>query len=161
MQGMIANAKEIITTGNFCKEVSERVRRQTGVTVSPEQLKSSMSVSLCNDETTCYYFKVTNVQQQLAADIAQVAGSLLSDMFKDMGYAIAVDEIDTPQPAAAPDGKNVTRNAIIGFIIGIALSAVIVFVVSKFDVVVRSKEKLESNFDFPILGVIPRPESNK
>lgn len=161
MQGMIANAKEIINTGNFCEEVSDRVSRQTKVNVSADRLMSSMSVSLCNDETTCYYFKVTSTNKQLAADIARVAGSLLSDMFKDMGYAIAVDEIDSPQPADAPDGKNVTRNAIIGALIGAFLSAMIIFIISKFDVVIRSKEKLEGAFDYPILGVIPRPESNK
>jgi len=161
MQGMISNAKEIITTVDFCEEVQERVQRRTGTKVSVSELKSAMSVSLCNDETTCYFLKVTTTKNQLSVEIAEVAGELLSEMFKDMGYAIAVDRIDTPRPAEAANSKNTARNAIIGFAIGAVVCAIVVFVFSKFDVVVRSKEKLESSFDLPILGVIPRPESNK
>lgn len=161
MQGMIANAKEIINTTDFCEEIRDRIQRRTGISVSVSELKSSMSVSLCNDETTCYYFNVTTTKNQLSVEIAEVAGELLSEMFKDMGYAIEVDRIDTPRPASAPNSKNTSRNAVIGFAVGAIFSALIVFLFARFDVVIRSKEKLESNFDIPILGVIPRPESNK
>lgn len=161
MQGMISNAKEIITTFDFCEEVRDRVSKRTGINISVAELKNAMSVSLCNDETTCYYLKVTTTKNQLSVEIAEVAGELLSEMFKDMGYAIAVDRIDTPRPADVKNSKNELRNAIIGFAVGFVISALVVFVVAKFDVIVRSKEKLESNYDIPILGVIPRPESNK
>lgn len=161
MQGMIANAKEIINTGDFCEEVSDRISRRTNIRLSAAELKSTMSVSLCNEETTCYYLKVTTTENQLSVEIAEVAGELLSEMFKDMGYAIEIDRIDTPRPASAPDSKNTTRNAIIGFAIGAVLTSLIVFIRAKFDVAIRSKDKLEAEIDIPILGVIPRPEMNK
>lgn len=156
MQGMIANAKEIINTNDFC----ENVKRALGTDLSANQIKSTMSISLCNSETTCYYFKVTSDDPRLSYEIADVAGELLRSNVQNMGYAIRVDRIDSPSIPSGPDSKNSVRNFAIGFAIGFILSALAVFIRSRFDVVIRTKEKLESNFDIPVLGVIPRPESN-
>ena len=60
----------------------------------------------------------------------------------------------------APDGKNVLRNAIIGFAGGMIATMLLIFVASRFDVTIRSKEELERAIDVPILGVIPRYDGN-
>ena len=52
--------------------------------------------------------------------------------------------------------KNIFTNALIGVLIGAVVSMLGIFVYSIFDVVIRDKKKLEDNFDFPVLGVIPR-----
>ena len=75
-------------------------------------------------------------------------------------YAVTIDLKDDPALPTSPDSKNVVRNAVIGFAGGFLLAALAVFVISKLDVVVRSREKLEDNFDMPVLGVIPRLESD-
>ncbi len=157
MQGMIANAKELINTKDFC----DNVRKEIGTDLTVNQLMKTMSVSLCNNDTTCYYFDVTTEDPRLSYEIANVAGELLRQQFVDMGYAIRIERIDSPRVAEGPDSKNTTRNVIIGFAIGFVLSVLTVFVIAKFDVVIRSKEKLESSFDIPVLGVIPRPDANK
>ena len=157
MQGMIANAKEIINTRDFCQSVKDSV--ETDLTA--KQLMSTMSVSLCNTDTTCYFFDVTAKDPDLAYKIADVAGELLRQKFVDMGYAIRIERIDTPVVPGEADDKNVLRNAVIGFAVGMVLSTLVIFVNSKFDVIIRSKEKLENSFDIPILGVIPKPENSK
>ena len=43
---------------------------------------------------------------------------------------------------------------------GAVLTALIVFVVAKLDIVIRSKEKLEQSFNVPVIGVIPRFETD-
>ena len=154
MQGMIANAKEIINTLDFCNDVKAAV--ETDMTA--KQIMSTMSVSLCNNETTCYFFDVTAADPDLAYSIAMAGGELLCKKFIDMGYAIRIEQIDTPVMPQNADSKNTLRNIVIGFAIGFVLSALVVFVRAKFDVIVRNKEKLENTFDIPILGVIPRPE---
>ena len=157
MQGMIANAKEIINTKDFCESVRENV----GTKLTTSQLMSTMSVSLCNTETTCYFFDVKTNDKRLSYEIAEVAGELLRQQFIDMGYAIKIVRIDSPRIAQAADSKNTTRNAVIGFAGGFILSLLAVFFISKFDVVIRTREKLENTFDIPILGTIPKPEANK
>ncbi len=158
MQSMIANIREIIKTNNFCEEVIDRLENRENLTSS--QLKNMMTVTLANAETTCYYFDVTTSDKELSQEIAKVGGALLLERFKKMGYAIDVQEIDTPIIPASADSKNVLRNTVIGFAVGLVVSMLTIYLISKFDIVVRSKEKLENSFDIPILGVIPKPESD-
>lgn len=160
MQSMIANSKEIINTNDFCSTVLSSVK-DGDLNMTTGQLMSAMSVTLCNAETTCYYFNVTTTNNRWSYEIAEVAGELLRQQFIDMGYAIKIVRIDSPRIASAPDSKNTTRNVVIGFAAGLILSLLCVFFISKFDVVIRSREKLENTFDVPILGVIPKPETNK
>lgn len=118
-------------------------------------IKGGMSVSLTGANTTCYYFNVTTEDPQLSLAIASAAGEILSERLIDTGYAIKVDCIGVPRLPSAPDSKNVVRNAIIGCLAGALLAMLAVFVISKLDVVVRSKEKLENSFNIPVIGVIP------
>ncbi len=159
MQGMIANIREIIKTNNFRQDVVEKLGK--GDELDPASLSGMMTVTLANSETTCYYFDVTTEDPELSKEIAAAGGELLLQKFKGMGYAIDVLEIDTPVLPNAPDDKNVIRNAAIGFAVGLVASMLVIYIISRFDIIVRSKEKLEENFDIPVLGVIPKPETDE
>lgn len=171
MQVMISNAKEMINTNNFAIEVVKRLaaKEEPGVELSEaqiasraEQVKKMMKVSLSGTDTTCYYFEVTTSTPTRAQAIADIAGQLLVEEYKDKTvYAIEIARIDDPVLPDKPDSKNEIRNAVIGFAGGFLLSLVAIFVFSKFDTVVRTKEALEDNFDLPILGVVPRIEADK
>jgi len=122
-------------------------------------LRSMMSVSLSSDDTTCYKLNVTTTDPDLARDVAVVAGEELVKIYQfETKYAIEIIQLDDPTVPVAPNSKNVSRNAIIGFVGGLLLSLLVIFVLSRFDVVIRSREKIEESFDVPILGVIPRVE---
>jgi len=60
-----------------------------------------------------------------------------------------------------PDSSNAVRNAVVGFGIGFVASMLVVFVMAKMDVVIRSRETIEAAFDIPVLGGIPRYEVEK
>ena len=123
--------------------------------ISVGMIRGAMSVSLTGANTTCYNFRVTTSDPILSLAIATAAGEILSERLIQTGYAIKVDCIGVPRLPSAPDSKNVVKNAIIGCFAGALISMLAVFVISKLDVIVRSKEKLESNFNIPIIGVIP------
>ena len=167
MQGMIANIREIINTNNFCQDVINQLENEEVYgdkyegKLTAARLTSMTSVTLANAETTCYYFDVTTSDPQLSKDIATVGGNILLDKFEGMGYAIKVVEIDTPILPSSPDGKNVLRNSVIGFAAGLVISMLAIYIISRADIVVHSKEKLEDSFDIPILGVIPKPETDE
>ena len=57
--------------------------------------------------------------------------------------------------------KNLARNTVIGFLVGVVISMVAIYLYSILDVVVRDKKRLEDNLDVPVLGVIPRIEVDK
>ena len=157
MQSMIANVGEIINTDDFCESVISGLG-ETDLTV--KALKSMMSIQLASKETTCYFLDVKSDDKELSYKVATIAGDLICDNFSKMGYAIKITKIDSPREALAPDSKNVIRNSVIGFAIGFIITVLCIFIKLKMDVVIRSKDMLESNFDYPILGAIPKMQSN-
>ena len=158
MQGMIANAQEIIVTHDFCEAVIAELGRDD---ITIEDVKKMTTVNLSNSDATCYDVKVTSTDKQLACDLAAIAGDLLAAEFTNTEYAYRISQIETARVATDPNSKNVGRNAIIGLLVGALLSMVVIFVYDRFDIIIRSREKIENNFDIPILGVIPRLEVNK
>lgn len=182
MQTMIANAREIINTNDFASEVKNVLTAlkhdpmsqvTTGIVITDVDLASldfesmslsdirdCMSVVPCDSDTTCYYLSVTLHDAKLARVIADVAGALLVERYEDKKYAVHINKLDTPNVPSSPNGKGTVKNAAIGFLIGMLATMFIIFVFSSFDVIVRSRERLEEKFDIPIIGVIPRLESD-
>lgn len=160
MQHMVANAREILNTQDFCEKVVEDEALQS-YNLSPKQIMNMLSVTLSNNQTTCYYLAVTSGNSEISYKVAEVAGELLTESFINMGYAINIERIESPREAKEANAKNTVRNTVIGFAAGFIASMLVVFVIDKFDVIIRSREKLEDNFDLPILGVIPRLESDE
>jgi capsular polysaccharide biosynthesis protein len=162
MQLMIANMQEIVDTNRFANKVIERLRSDYDITrdFTAAEIRPMMKVVLSGDNTTCYYLRVTSDNPEISKAVAEVAGALLVDDYKETKYAVTIDLKDDPTLPTAPDSKNVVRNTVIGFAGGFLLAAIAVFVVSKLDVVIRSREKLEDNIDLPVLGVIPKLESD-
>ncbi|MBQ8583194.1 MAG: hypothetical protein IJ488_01110 [Clostridia bacterium] len=162
MQLMIANMQEIVDTNRFANKVIDSLKNDYSITreFTPSQIRPMMKVVLSGENTTCYYIRVTSDDPEISQAIAEVAGKLLVEDYKETKYAVTIDLKDDPALPTSPDSKNVVRNAVIGFAGGFLLAALAVFVISKLDVVVRSREKLEDNFDMPVLGVIPRLESD-
>nr|MBE6545790.1 hypothetical protein [Oscillospiraceae bacterium] len=160
---MINNMEEIIRTNNFSNMVIETLAQTGNSTdgLTPESLKKMIYISKTDDETTCYYLSVTSEDASLSAVIADVAGELLVSEYERMHkYAITITRIDSPIKPSSPDGKGVLRNAFIGGVAGAIITMIFVFVISKLDVVIRSKEKIEQGFDIPIIGIIPHFESD-
>ena len=143
-----------------CNEVAKPVLPGS-TSITPERIRGMMRVSLVSTNTTCYYFSVTSTNPEVSLAIAEVAGDLLVEKYEDdHNYAIKILTNEEPVLPMAANSKHVVRNAAIAFAAGLLVTLLVIFVASRFDVVIRSREKIEENFDIPILGVIPRLESN-
>lgn len=160
MHIMISNADEMINTKNFAQEVKIRLEQRYGITdYSESQITSMMNVALVSNDTTCYYFTVVSNNPEHSMAIADVAGQYLVEQYKEKTmYAVSIQRIDDPLIPASRNSKHITRNALIGFAGGFLFALILVFVISRFDVVIRTRDKLENAFDIPILGVVPRLE---
>ena len=146
---------ELISTLNRPLITEEQINAINSIkqeNISVGMIKGSMSISLTGDNTTCYN---TTLDPQMSLAIATAAGEILSERLIKTGYAIKVDCIEVPRLAHNEDSKHVVRNGIIGLLAGALISMLLVFVISKLDVIVRSKEKLETTFDIPVIGTIP------
>ncbi len=154
MQQMISSSKYVLSSTSFCQKVRDGLDGYEDVTAS--NINSMISVSLM-DDTTCFAITIRSTDPNLSYAVANVVHDIFpADIMERLPYAIKISTLDYPTLPQGADDKNVVRNALIGAVVGIALAALVVFIINKFDVVIRSREKIEENFDIPILGVIPR-----
>ncbi len=74
---------------------------------------------------------------------------------------IILQDIPSNADQIGVNPKSTVRDAVIGFVIGAAISAVGVFVYSLLDSKVRTKKKITDSFDLQVLAEIPRLKYNK
>lgn len=155
LQSLVADYIYILNSRTFGELVAAEMSETYG-NVTSAQIRAAMQIK--KDEQAnaiCAYVKSTVPEfSKSAADaICRLAPDYVS---KSCDYKVKIIPLDQPLLPETPDGKNVIRNAIIGFAGGMIATMLVVFMFSHFDVTVRSKEELERAFDIPVLGVIPR-----
>ena len=116
------------------------------------------AVSFTNKANGTFAISFTTDNQALSFALAQAMESIApSVIITRIPNALNINII---QSAQLPDAnsKNTVRNALIGFLGGAVVAAVVVWLVSVLDVAIHDKKKIEDNFDFPVLGVIPNQQ---
>lgn len=163
MQSLIAMSEQVMKTDDFLEDVIASLVKvdEKYESLSVKALKSMISISVDGDGTV-FDLKCTSTDPSLSYDVNNAIFLTLPDEIKEVfsSYAIIIKDIQTPTDASTPNAKNSARNAVIGFIAGALLAIVFVFVISRLDVLIRSKDKLVDNFDVPVIGVIPRLEKD-
>lgn len=163
MQSMISMSEQIIQTHDFLTKVKEKLveRDVRYENVTTAQLKQMLSIKVVG-EATCFDLSVISEDSQLSYDVADIVYQTFPGVIEDVfdSYSVTIKMIDPPRKPASANSKGTFKNAVIGGVAGALLSALAVFVISKLDVVIRSKEKLENSFEIPIIGLIPRFEED-
>lgn len=157
---MVNIYKYAITAEKFLKMVC------AGDTIAQYNLRPSQVAGMLSfsqlEETAAFRIGVTSTDPRLSYDVAlAVTNGIEMYIQGDDGIiknALLSSVFEDPSIANSPNNKNTVTKAIIAFVVGFALTAVIVWAHSFFDVVIRSAKKIEDNLDIPILGVIPRHE---
>ena len=163
MQSLIEMAEQVMKTDDFLLSVKEELvkRDENYSELSVDSLKNMLSISL-DGEGTVFDLKCVSASSKVSFDVTEVVYLTLPDVIRDVfdSYAIMIKDIQTPVEAQAPNPKNTVRNTVIGFLAGAMLGVVVVFVISRLDIAIRTKEKIEANFDIPVIGVIPYMDAN-
>ena len=158
VQSLVSDYIYLLCSRTFCELVANDMLDDYGP-VTASQVKSAVSMSP-DDKANVIYAYVTSESAEFAKSAADAIERLAYGyVTKTCDYKVKIKTVDLPLLAENPDGKNVVRNAVIAFAAGAIITMLIIFVVSRFDVRIRSKEMLEQTFDdIPVLGVIPRLE---
>lgn len=164
MQHLIKDSEIALKSNKFLVPVREKLvaidEKYEAVTIS--HLKKMITVSIVGEST---YFNVSAVSED--AELSYYVTSVLNELFPEFikeflkSYSIEIQEMDPPVKAISPNGKGIAKYVIIGFVGGAFLALLVVFIITKLDVVIRTKEKIESNFDIPVIGVIPHFENEE
>lgn len=140
-------AIETMKTRNFLSEVS----KATGGKYSWGQIKEMMSVSVIND-TELLSVRVTAGNAQEAYDIARSiilkAPQKLKSVFKAGEFSV-VDNAIKPK---APNGKGLSRQLMLGGLLGAVLAVALVFIMNFFDTKVHKSEDVTKRYGISILG---------
>ena len=163
MQRMISMSEQVIKTNEYLSDVKEQLvaRDAKYESLSVGALRQMISIKVVG-EATCFNLSVISTDAQLSYDVTDVVYHTFPGVIEDVfdSYSVTIKMIDPPLKASNANSKGVFKNAVIGGFAGAILSVLVVFVISKLDVIVRSKEKIENSFDIPIIGLIPRFEDD-
>jgi polysaccharide biosynthesis transport protein len=95
-----------------------------------------------------------------AGGSAVIQAASLASKINQLESELSVSSVQQISPATPKTARLVSpkpkQNAIFGFVVGLLLAAIAVFVVSRLDRRVRSLEQLEAIFDVQLLAALPR-----
>ena len=160
VQALVADYIHLLESDQFCEQVAIAMADTYG-DVTPAQVKAAITMKPYG-ETNFIYAYVTSGSPEFSKSCADAikleANKFVAGKFD---YKVSMESVDNPKLPKTIDSKNVTRNAAIGFVGGAVFAIIVIFLISRFDVVIRSREMLEQRFDIPVLGVIPKLENDQ
>ena len=149
----------VIKNDMMLSKVSDWLKENRGIALSTGQLRSVLSLSEVNETAMLRVAAVTTDPQQSKAiceAVMEVAPDELTDIMP----------LSTIRPMAPPKtgyrvGPNVTRNAIIGAVIGLLVTCVLVIVLYMLDDTVKGERDLKRRMDIVVLGEVPSFQNDK
>ena len=147
----------ILKSRSALNEVIERA----GLNYSYEKLRNMITAGAVNS-TEIFEVVVTSKDPAEAERIANTIAFVLPDKISDIVAGSDVRIVDYAVIPSHRSSPNYTRNTAVGMIIGLVLSAALIFLVYYFDENIKSEDYLTQTYpDIPLLAVIPDMSSAK
>lgn len=125
-----------------------------GVDRTVGQVRSMISAGAV-DETEIFEVVVTSPDPEEAERIANAIAYILPKRIKDIIEGTSTKVVEHAIVPASPSSPNHTTNILIGFLLGLLLSAGVIVIRQIFDVTIRSEEDIASTCQHPILAAVP------
>lgn len=133
--------KEVITNLDLDYNVKELTER---VSVSPEADTEIIKITVKDEDP----YLATDI----ANEIVQVFRKEITNIFELQN----VSQIEVAEVEEEPYNINIIKDLIIYILIGAVISCGSIFVVYYFDTTVKSADEIESKFDLPVFGAVPK-----
>ncbi|MBE6695097.1 MAG: hypothetical protein E7587_01450 [Ruminococcaceae bacterium] len=138
---------------SFLRKVAE----QSGLSYTPSQLRSMISVSSIGSEA--FSVKVTSIDPQISYNIARVIEDIGPIEMINFVEAGNVKVLNPPLLSLNPDSPNIVRTVMVAAFFGAALVYGAFVILSIFDTRIHSEDDLR-RFDIPFLGSVPTMETD-
>ena len=149
-QALVKTYKEILSRRTFLSQIAEDLDGKYTVGA----LKGMISYSSVND-TQIMQITVTGKVPQDVYDICHSVLLHAPDELIRVINAGSVKILDDGQIPTVPIAPNVKQNALISFILGMIVGAVIILLLELFDTRIKTREDIVNRFPEPLLGEIP------
>lgn len=133
----------------------EKVADKLGNSITAGQLKHMISCAAIED-TVAFQINVTSTSPQQAMDIANAVAETCPDEIVRILKVGGVEVIDYATLPTSPSSPDMKKNLLIGFVAAFFVAFIVFYIKELFDTSIHDQRDLESEFDIPILGTIPR-----
>ncbi len=118
------------------------------------QLRKIISASAVNS-TEVFKIYVEHPDPRIAKDIADALALLAPDFLTEKAHAGSVEIVDYAQMPVTPTSPSLSRNMLLGLVLGLVASVAVFVVISIFDTKVHDESDVINKFDIPVLGGVP------
>ena len=125
-----------------------------GVSYSCEDLQKMISASAVK-ETEIFRVVVNSPDPQEAEKIASAIAYILPKRISTIIDGTSAKVVDTAVVPSSPSSPSYTKNAVIGFLVGLVLAVGVIALQEIFDISVRTEEDIALSCPHPILAEVP------
>lgn len=161
----LAGTAIVITQNN--KGLLQAIVDDSGTNYNGESLSRMISAGTYS-ETEAFYISVSSTSASDAYALAKSFQKILPEEIAKVMLGGDIKPFDAPVMPTTPNNANVvTKNALIGALIGAAASFLVFFLLEIFDNTIYSEEDLKGlRHKYPVIGIIPSidvdiPDQNK
>ena len=147
---LVTTYVNIVTSDSVLDQVIEEL----DLDMSADAVRAMLTAEAV-DETEMFRVRVTHEDPQMAAEIANTIGKLAPRKITEIIDGSSAKIVDMAKVPTARANPNYTKTAIIAFLVGAVLSAVIVVTRDFMDVRIKGEDDLAEISDAPVLDVIP------
>lgn len=137
------------------EHVMDQVAEQLSRPVSAAKLAGMISMGAVND-TEVLAISANTEDPQLSAEICNVFAEIAPQVLQRVVKAGSVEVLGEAKAATAPSSPSVTKNGMIGALIGLVLMTGWAFYREMADNTVKSEDDVRKHIDVPVLGEIPK-----
>ena len=162
---VLTNQKLVTTYSQIAKSdsVVNKVIQDLGLNQNYTQVKGMFSVTGLKD-TEIIVISSINESPEFAINLVNKVAEVLRDNIKEIYQIENVRILDTAKIGTTPRiGPKVSRNAVLGALLGLLLVLTILTLKFLFDRTLRNEDQLKDHYEYPILGSVPdtNPDDTK
>ena len=125
-----------------------------GVDRSYSELKGMISAASVSD-TEIFEIVVSSEDPKEAEQIANAIAYILPKRISSIIEGTSAKIVDTAVVASKPSSPSYTRNTMLGFLLGLAVTVIVIVLREVFDVSIRNEEDIQQCCNHPVLAAVP------
>ena len=134
--------------------VLEKVAASTNMDITADEIRDMMSTEQV-DSTEFFNVYITHPDPETAAYIANIIAEVAPDEIAGFIEGSSTKIVDYAQVPEKPSSPSLTKNTLIGVLLGLVLSVAFLTIRDLMDVRVKNEEDLSEISNLPVLGRIP------
>ncbi len=154
-QKLVATYIVILETRSTLNEVIQKAN----VPYTYEQMVGMVSANAVNS-TEIFYVDVIGPNPKEAERIANTIGQVLPEKISSIVEGSSARIVDYAVEPSVPCSPNVTKNIVLGMLLGILLSSGVIIVLELMDDQIHDTDYLLNTYELPVLAVVPDLQSS-